>query len=286
MGVVAAGRVHCAPRSPGGDHLRQQRRLGQSALQHDLQGRRERRPPERHRTLCRDRPDGGVHRDQSGGRQVPLRQQRHRRHLEDGRACPRGRRRGRAAVQAVELPRRRRVHAVRLSRRLRRVDRRRRVRAARLRTGGPSRRRGARSQARSVSRDSRRHGDRRRALCAVAGRDDRRARPRAPRQGLVDAARRRSVRLRRLVHARARAGSGVARQGAPHRRGHLTGGDGRRLPGDHGPTLVRPRRRARDADRAGDDQEGRAGRLHSHGGCSSAWWRSDRSRAGIPWSAS
>ena len=34
----------------------------------------------------RDRPDGGVHRDQSGGRQVPLRQQHHRRHLEDGRA--------------------------------------------------------------------------------------------------------------------------------------------------------------------------------------------------------
>ena len=41
MGVVAAGRVHRAPRGAGGDHLRQQRRLGQSALQHDPQGRRE-----------------------------------------------------------------------------------------------------------------------------------------------------------------------------------------------------------------------------------------------------
>ena len=37
----------------GGHHLRQQRQLGQPALQHDPQGRRQRRPAERHRARRR-----------------------------------------------------------------------------------------------------------------------------------------------------------------------------------------------------------------------------------------
>ena len=155
MGVLAAGGLHRAHRSARGHHLRQQRRVGQPALQHDQQGRRERRPAERHRASSSPRPDGGVHGDEPRRREVPLRQQRHRRHLEDGGAGPRGRCRRLAAVQPGELPCGRRLHAVRLSWRLCRADRRCRVRAAGLRAGGPARRRGARSQARSVSRDSR-----------------------------------------------------------------------------------------------------------------------------------
>ncbi len=61
-------------------------------------------------------------------------------------------------------------------------------------------------------------------------------------QGLVEAARHRSVQLRRLVHAGARARRGMARQGAPHRRRDFTGRHGRGVRGDHGPALVRARR--------------------------------------------
>ena len=70
-----------------------------AALQHDQQGGRQRRPAQRRRSRRGDRPDGAVHGDESRRREVPLRQQRDRRPLEDGRARSRGRRRGRAAVQ-------------------------------------------------------------------------------------------------------------------------------------------------------------------------------------------
>ena len=66
------------------------------------------------------------------GAEVLLRKQRDRRPLEDGRPVPRDRRGGRAAVQTGQLPRRRRLHALRLPWRLRRADRRRGVRLARL----------------------------------------------------------------------------------------------------------------------------------------------------------
>ena len=109
MGVVAAGRVHRAHRGAGDHHVRQQRRLGQSALQHDLPGRRESRHPQQHRAHRRAGPDGAVHRDESGGRQVRVSDSNVIvSHLEDGRAGAGDRRRGRAAVQSVELPRRRR----------------------------------------------------------------------------------------------------------------------------------------------------------------------------------
>ena len=267
MGVVAAGRVHCAAGGPGGDHLRQQRRLGQSALQHDLQGRRERRPPERHRTLCRHRPDGGVHRDESG--RAPSSSPTATSSSSSGRRrcrcwrsawwprCSSSRRTSSAGGGFMPFG----FHGV----------------FAALTGGvvfglqGFEQAVHLAGEARDPKRDLSRAilaamADRRRALRAVADRDDWRAQSRAHRQGLVDAARHRSVRLRRLVHAGAGAGRGMARQGAPHRRRHFTGGHGRRVPGDHGPALLRARRRARDAERAGHDQEGRAGRLHRHGG--------------------
>ena len=85
----------------------------------------------------------------------------------------------------------------------------------------------------SLARDPDRHGDRRRALRAAAARHDRRARPREHRHGLVQAARHRPVRLRRVVHAGARGGRELAGQGADRRRRHFPGGHRHRLPRRH-----------------------------------------------------
>ena len=82
------------------------------------------------------------------------------------------------------------------------------------------------------------------------------------RERLVEAARHRSVGLRRLVHARARGRRRLAREGAAHRRGHLARRHRRRLRRHHRAPVVRARRGARDAERARDDeQQGRAGRV-------------------------
>ncbi len=86
--------------------------------------------------------------------------------------------------------------------------------------------------------------------------------PAQHRERMVAAARHRSVRLRRVVHPRARAGRWMARQRAPRRRGHFTGRHRRRLRGDVGSSFVRAWRRARDAGLSGEnEQRRRAGRV-------------------------
>ena len=135
----------------------------------------------------------------------------------------------------------------------------RRVRAAGLRAGGPAGRRGARSEAGSVARDPHRHGDRRRAVRAAADRDDRRPRPAQHRRGL-EASRSAPTRPTTAPGTRWRSPSGA---------GWLAkmllidavispAGTGVVYVGDHGAPLVRARRRARDAERAGHARTRRA----------------------------
>ena len=260
LGVVAAGGVHRADRGARRDHLRQQRRLGATSTSTCCTQTAQRRPAQRAAgSSSRPSADGRVHRDQPRRREVHVRQQRDRRDLEDRRAAARHRRR------------RRRCRSTRATstagggfmpfgvpRRLRRADRRRRVRPAGLRAGGAAGRRGARPEEGPVPRDHRRDGDRRGALHPAAGRVHRRRRPGEHRHGWANPLGSEPVRLRRLVHARARRRRRLAGRDAHHRRGHLTGRHRHRLRRHHRPAVVRARRGARDAERAGHDEQSTA----------------------------
>ena len=141
-------------------------------------------------------------------------------------------------------------------------------------------------EARSVARDPHRDGDRRRALHAAAGRDDRRrsTRPTSSRAGRC-----RSAPIRPTTASGTRSRSRWARAGSP-RCCSSTRSSHRRAPAS---STWRPRpgsrtRSARSAEMPSalaTTTEGRAGRLHPHGGRRRLRWRSDRSRAGTRSSA-
>ena len=116
LGVLAAGRRDRAHRDSRGHHLREQHQKGATTLPDDPRHRPEGDAAQRARAHRRHGRDGSVHRDEPGRRQVHVREQLPRRHLEDRCTGAGHHRRGVAVLPRRQLPRRRRVRAVRRSR--------------------------------------------------------------------------------------------------------------------------------------------------------------------------